>query len=296
MNKFIYIVFFINTFLIQAQSSYTGEILTSTNKGIAYAKIIVKGTEYGTYSDLNGKFIMKEITQKDTLEITATGYNKKIITNLQLDLPVNFFLEPDDSEILEDIIITAYDLKNQHWINYFDNKSNKFKNKYYRDPYYAIQTLFKGSANINQFTAIDTLRIKGFSVYTGDNRKKNVILQPIILLNDSDLNDNLVKGDIKSFAIGENKSEKITKLEFDFKNVITFYPGEQVKIGVELINSDFEYNSENVLFLPLLCYKKETIAISSFRKEILKENRSDKFNTCNTFYERPFYFELRVIK
>lgn len=295
MTKFIYLLSLLFSILGYSQSSYTGEILTTTNKGIPYAKIVVKSTEYGTYSDIYGKFVMKEIVPTDTLEITATGYNNKIITNLSLDLPLKISLEVDNSEILDDIVIISHNFKEQHSINFFDNKTSKFKSKYYRDPYYAIQTLFKGSANINQFTAIDTLRIKGFSVYTGDTRKKNVILQPIILLNGSDLNENLVKGDIKTFAIGENKSEKIIALEFNFKNVITFYPGEQVNIGVELIGSDVEYKNSN-FFLPLLCYKKEIIPISSFRKKILKENRSEKFNTSNTFYERPFYFEIKIVK
>lgn len=297
MVKYIFLLFFINTASIHSQNIYTGTILTYEDKGIPNAKIVLKSIEYETYSDVYGKFTVKGIKAiDDTLVITALGYYDVIITNFSSDLPTKIYLEKDNSETLDELIITTYNSKEQHWINFFGNKTGKFRNKYYRNKYYNIQTLFKGSANINQFTVTDTLRIKGFSVYTINNIKQNIALRPIILKNELDINNNLVKDIIKTFSIGKERKGKIISLEFSFENVITFYPGEQMYLGVELINSSYLY-PDGKNYLQIICYNKESIPISSFRRKILTEMYSENLNTPTTYYyERPFYFELKILK
>lgn len=296
MKKYICLFFLLNAILIYSQNVFKGKILASENKSIPHAKITLKGTDYVTFSDLSGKFVIKKLKTTDTLQVTALGYHDTmVVVNLSSDSPLKIFLEKNDSEILDELIITTHSSKEYHWINFFGNKSGKFKKKYYRNKYYHVQTLFKGSANINQFIAVDTLKIRGFSVYTVDNIKQNIILRPIILQNHLDVNNNLVKDAVKIFSVGKKRTGKINSLEFSFEKEITFYPGEQVNIGVELVNSDYFYN-DGKNYIPILCYNKETIPISSFRKEILEDEISGNFNTPKKYYERPFYFELKVVK
>lgn len=295
MTKYIYLLFFFNIFLIQSQNTFKGKILSQESKNIPYAKIIVKDTNYSTYSNASGYFELKNIQKKDSLHIFAVGYKDTLITNLSLESPIEILLQAENSEVLDDLIINTQKSKELHWINFFGNKSGKFRKKYYRNKYYHFQTLFKGSVNINQFIAVDTLRITGFSVYTVSNITQNIVLRPILLQNELDLNSNLANDGVKTFNLRKGKTGKIIPLEFSFENVITFYPGEQVNIGVELIGSDYLY-SDGKIFIPIICYNKEIIPISSFRKKILKDEISENFNTQKKYHERPFYFELKIVK
>jgi len=74
---------------------------------LAYATIVIKGTEIGTDSDESGKFILNVPEGVHTLEISYLGYKtKEILINTAKDQIITVSLEAEDNN-LEDIIITV---------------------------------------------------------------------------------------------------------------------------------------------------------------------------------------------
>ena len=125
------------------------------------------------------------------------------------------------------------------------------------------------------------------------NIEQNVVLQPIVVRGKLDIDENLVKDAIKTFSTGKGRKGKLVPLDFSFENVVTFYPGELVYLGIELIDSDYSF-SDGTFFLPIICYNKETIPMSSFRTKSISDEITEQYHS-KTFLERPFYFELKVV-
>ena len=108
--KFLFLTLFM-CFATYAQNIKTikGSITDQSAKDapLAYATILVKGTEIGAYSDENGKFILECPEGIHTLEISYVGYKtKEILINTAKDQIVTVALEADDNN-LEDIVITV---------------------------------------------------------------------------------------------------------------------------------------------------------------------------------------------
>lgn len=79
----------------------------SNNEPLAYATILIKGTDIGASSDENGKFILEAPEGIHTLEISYIGYvTKEVLINTAKDQIITISLEAEDSN-LEDIIITV---------------------------------------------------------------------------------------------------------------------------------------------------------------------------------------------
>ena len=74
---------------------------------LAYASIVIKGTEIGAISDENGKFILEAPEGIHTLEISYIGYiTKEVLINTAKDQIITVSLQAEDNN-LEDIVITV---------------------------------------------------------------------------------------------------------------------------------------------------------------------------------------------
>jgi TonB-linked SusC/RagA family outer membrane protein len=84
-----------NGFAQSAAVDVTGTVLDETGQGLPGATVKLKGTNTGTVTDKNGKFVLKEIDDSATLVISFLGYltqelnvnrRNQVTVNLQLDL------------------------------------------------------------------------------------------------------------------------------------------------------------------------------------------------------------------
>lgn len=79
----------------------------SNNEPLAYATIIIKGTDIGATSDEKGKFILEAPEGVHTLEISYIGYvTKEVLINTAKDQIITVSLEAEDNN-LENIVITV---------------------------------------------------------------------------------------------------------------------------------------------------------------------------------------------
>lgn len=80
---------------------------SSNDAPLAYASIVIKGTEIGANSDEDGKFVLECPEGIHTLEISYIGYKtKEILINTKKDQIITVSLEAEDNN-LEDIVITV---------------------------------------------------------------------------------------------------------------------------------------------------------------------------------------------
>ncbi|WP_430972875.1 carboxypeptidase-like regulatory domain-containing protein [Sunxiuqinia rutila] len=97
-----------NTF----SQTINGKIVSKEdNRSISYSNIGILGKSIGTISDTNGNFelIIKELKTKDTLRISAIGFETRDITINEIiskQLPINIFLEKKIYPI-DEVVIKA---------------------------------------------------------------------------------------------------------------------------------------------------------------------------------------------
>ncbi len=106
---FLISVFFIFTLKTFSQSNISGKITDEDGKALTGASIYLQHTYKGTYSDINGNYILKKIHNgKYKISVSYLGY-KSIIKeiNLQKDLKMDFQLEKKDLMSDEVIIIAT---------------------------------------------------------------------------------------------------------------------------------------------------------------------------------------------
>lgn len=72
----------------------SGKITGKAGESVAFASVMIKGAKEGVAADSNGLFTLKLTGEQRFLEITAAGYEKKLvtITNSQTDIKLNIGL------------------------------------------------------------------------------------------------------------------------------------------------------------------------------------------------------------
>ena len=76
---FLFLFLFINI-LVQAQNySVSGKVIDSeTKEALAFVNIIINESNYGTCTDIDGKFEIKSSVPVDYIRLTYVGYEGKI--------------------------------------------------------------------------------------------------------------------------------------------------------------------------------------------------------------------------
>lgn len=110
MKQFLFLFLISLPFVNQAQLA-TGTAKSADSKeGLAYASVILQGTESGTLTDDNGYFeiSLSEDEKSDSLLIQYIGFEPTTIALKDLESNSTVFLQPRDSEI-EEIVVTNID-------------------------------------------------------------------------------------------------------------------------------------------------------------------------------------------
>jgi len=113
---YITVLFILGTYFSNAQINISGVILDSLSKEpLPNASIFVEELNRGAISDLEGKFIFKNLPiGKYTLKISYISYLDKYISiNSKIDLIFNeILLNPSSELCLHQVVITAGFIKN----------------------------------------------------------------------------------------------------------------------------------------------------------------------------------------
>ncbi|PKQ44540.1 TonB-dependent receptor [Confluentibacter flavum] len=97
------IIFTLLYFTIQAQNTIKGKVLNEDNEPLLGVNILVKGTNQGTVTDLDGEFTFMDLSEGSTLEIIFIGYERQEISATQ-DMVVYMKI---DKNSLQEVIVSA---------------------------------------------------------------------------------------------------------------------------------------------------------------------------------------------
>jgi len=120
--KIYLIVFLILGFGSISAQEVSGKVLDQQNQPIIYAQIINTANNNHTHTDIDGRFLIEQVSEGDSLHITHIGYESRIIVAAQTDekLIINLNASPID---LEEIVISP-DQRALNVITDIDTKIN----------------------------------------------------------------------------------------------------------------------------------------------------------------------------
>ncbi|MFM2393950.1 MAG: hypothetical protein RLZZ546_1932, partial [Bacteroidota bacterium] len=106
----IFILLFHMTTLTAQVKDIIGKI-SDANGPIIGANVLVKGTDLGAITDIDGIFRLNGVAEGQVLSIAYTGYQTKEVT---IDSNNNYELYiEEDNKILEEVVVTALGIKKE---------------------------------------------------------------------------------------------------------------------------------------------------------------------------------------
>ncbi len=199
----------------KADTTIRGKITDSLGQPLSNVSVSVKGAKTGTVTDLNGNFVLYNISDRATLVFSNIGYQSKEIRLAQGQTHINLTLEVDEGT-LTDVIVTGFQRIDK---SKFTGAAVKLNADQIRtDGVSDISRMLEGRAagvaiqNVSgAFGAAPKVRIRGATSITGDNKPlwvvDGVVLEDIINIS----NDQLSSGDpntlLGSSVAGLNPSD-----------------------------------------------------------------------------------------
>lgn len=105
--RFLFLsLFFFSTFISIAQVNVTGKVVDTSGEELIGVNVIIKNTNQGTVTDVNGVFTIVVPNLNSTLVFTYVGF-EKLETPLNGRNRINVVLSPD-IELLDEVIVIGY--------------------------------------------------------------------------------------------------------------------------------------------------------------------------------------------
>ncbi|HNG90634.1 MAG TPA: carboxypeptidase-like regulatory domain-containing protein, partial [Saprospiraceae bacterium] len=101
-------LFLMSATLALAQRTVTGMVKDDQGQPLIGATVLVKGTNTGAVTDINGNFSVKVANESDVLVISYTGYSNKEVSvagQSVLDIAMT------ETLILQEAVVTAFGIK-----------------------------------------------------------------------------------------------------------------------------------------------------------------------------------------
>lgn len=247
-HLFTLVLFLIAVSSAIAQRTITGTISSREGEPLVGASVIVKGTNVGTLTDIDGKFSLAVSKEAATLVFSFVGYQSQDLA-LGASNEVNVKLAPGQ---LDEVVVTAQGIrKNQREIGYSYSKVNNEDITVGRSPQLAQALAGKvtGLAVYNVNNSVDPavkIVLRGYRSLTGNNEALVVVdgMQTtstvLALINPNDIeNVSILKGGQAATLYGS--------AGINGAIVITTKKGTKGKIKVDFSNST---NFEQISFLP----------------------------------------------
>ena len=110
----LYLLFILGTItLVEAQEINVSGTVTSAEDELPmpFLNVLIKGTNTGPTTDINGKYVIKHVTSKDSLVFSFIGYKTKTVSvgkqsviNIKMDPTIN---------VLKEVVVTALGVTRQ---------------------------------------------------------------------------------------------------------------------------------------------------------------------------------------
>lgn len=84
----------------------SGVIVDTNGEPVIGASVLVKGTNNGTITDLDGKFTVNDVPENSTLDISYIGY--KTLTLKATDKNLARLVLHEDTEVLDEVVVVGY--------------------------------------------------------------------------------------------------------------------------------------------------------------------------------------------
>ena len=90
----------------QSNRAFKGKVTDSHGEPLIGATVMIKGTDTGTVTDLDGNFVLRSSKKTAKIEISYIGYQTKIV-EAELNKTISVELK-EDSEMLDDVVVIGY--------------------------------------------------------------------------------------------------------------------------------------------------------------------------------------------
>lgn len=90
---------------VTAQTAISGKVLDENNEPLAFANILIKGSDQGTTTDFNGQFTLSNVSNEDVLEVSMIGFKTQ---EMVVGTTTNFEIKLiQDTEALDEVVVTG---------------------------------------------------------------------------------------------------------------------------------------------------------------------------------------------
>lgn len=100
---FVLLTMFVNLFFGQ-NMQIQGEVKDKSGECIIGASVVVEGTNNGTITDFDGKFVLSDVSANAIIRVSYVGY---ISSSMKASSIMNFVLK-EDTEILDEVVVVGY--------------------------------------------------------------------------------------------------------------------------------------------------------------------------------------------
>ncbi len=106
-QRLLFLAFMVVTSTVAfAQGKVSGTVVDAAGESVIGASVIVKGTNNGTITDMDGRFTIQNVPQNGTLVITYVGYRtQNIPVNGKTDVSVTL---EEDKQLLDEVVVVGY--------------------------------------------------------------------------------------------------------------------------------------------------------------------------------------------
>ena len=95
-----------NILEVLQNSTVRGKVVDASGEPVIGASVVVKGTTTGVITDLDGNFILNNVSEKSVLVISYVGYKSQEIT-VSGKSAINVTMQ-EDSEMLDEVVVVGY--------------------------------------------------------------------------------------------------------------------------------------------------------------------------------------------
>ena len=264
------ILFFISISFARAQSKCFIIFDKTNNSSIPYTTIYQREVHYGFFADENGRFCLDNF--QDSIEITALGYERKIINKNTLNKLDTIFLNIKTVELNE----LTVSIKRK-------KRKTKTLGFYHRDPLKILSSGFTPNSSFKVATFIqnsidDEALIKKVFCDLIPKENEHVKTFRIRLRIFSNLN-NLPNEDILIENTIQNVEVNKKKIEFDISNIGIILPKDGIWVSLECIG--YTNNQNKFILIGDKQFGKYTLKDSKKFKVKSIERISPCFKTIN---------------
>lgn len=143
----------------------SGKVIDQNKQPIVGASVMIKGTRTGTSTDVAGKFKLRRINGKNTIVISAVGFNK-----LEYNSRVNIFCNitlTQQTQALNEVVVVGYGTRNSNSDDDEDNRQTRQSRKALS---YSVSTINANEVNSTGITSTQLQgRVAGLSVTPGSS-------------------------------------------------------------------------------------------------------------------------------